>query len=542
MRNFFIYKFLLFISVFLVFTFGLGNRCTGPSDIVDFTPNEFESSVSKAWRSPIYVDFGAIDESDASLAKHNGTLLGGALERSPYPLALANISVENFITLFSQSNSVPPALPTAINLYSTSVIDIGGALTVEESLFTPLDSGLGVESLRPMVKTDDAGNACLLFLNQETLISHQRPILSRYNRLGEFWLFPMDLSDSTEVGDIQETIALAVNPKNKNCVAIWRQSGKAYYNEWNSSSGLRFVDGIHSFIEFHDATVPFSAVEDRGMDLGFDQYGNGYLAYVDSDGVGNRIRTARWQNVSIQGVSLEASQYQDVTQNSIENIYGFPRIFVSPAGKTHLFFYADYDAVSSAKLMWSVSSSFGSSVESQTFSTPIRFDGSIGDVTEKVYVHDSLNERIRPPVLAINGHFAALAFIKTDGTNRRFYVSRHDGSSSWENAVAIDEGGAGKDVHWIDVAINASGQILAAYSATGEDLKEHVYGVVFNGLSWSSPTQLDASSDFEPETSPQAKTFPIVSIDSNGNGVVGFYVRSSTHAAYPRRSALVFYR
>ncbi|MGE4234404.1 MAG: hypothetical protein AB7F43_13845 [Bacteriovoracia bacterium] len=490
---------------------------------------------AKKWRSTKLIDFGAIDSSDLTLNHDNNIDLSTFLWR--YPMAVFSPTSYTFFTVFNRSDQILPLPPTSVNAYVTSTVDFTNdkwATSLAAFLQADLNSTTispGTDSLRPISAVDSSGNAMLVVFTStlEGGNANRRPLAMYYNNSSSVWSSTYRLTKTTETGDVLESANVAADSYGGFAVA-WAQNSNLYYNYYLASIGWRWPPGSTTHSVIHDTCCALTP-SDLGVSVGFDGYGNGYIAYIENT-VFARVKIVRWKGDYIGNIdTTDAMLYQALsTPATIDDRY--PVLSVREDGSATVFFYRDFDTTDSAELWYATAPATSSSsiTAATAFGTAARFDSSVGSGLVKMIVD---GQDVIQPMVSQKGQYGAVGFIKSDGTTQRFYVSRYNGSG-WTDPVAVDANLG--DVTWGSVAANKDGYVAVGYSALGTDGFEHVYGVYYDD-GWGQPEQLDTNS-YTVSTSATEKTRPSVGIDDDGNAVVTFTLKDdSSLVAIPRRRA-----
>ncbi|MEW6056180.1 MAG: hypothetical protein AB1540_06170 [Bdellovibrionota bacterium] len=518
----------------VLLVFGMGSTCPGTSNSASFTNNRIQVTpviATKSWRSPALIDLSASNEASAVLGAKYNNVSNVAGDGSTYPMAAAVAGNGSFHALFNREDSAN----NFINLYAIQQTDVTSSTWVQGlGSFTQLDAGLAAtaESHHPLAVTDGSGNVLSVAMTFAAA-GNRIPYASIYNINNGYWGTYTAIGSAAIGASGLGSLAAAVDANN-NKVVVWQQNSEAYFNEYRPNLGWRFTTSWADA----DFEIAGDVVLDRGVDIGFDGYGNGYAAYVTNTPA---IRTVRWRSDNVVRFSTAGDTASSGTTGG--GPYGYPKIFVAQNGEAVVFFYNDL--VGTGAELWCSSAAATSSSTAVAFSTATQFGTSYG--TGDVYALD-LGGNVIPPVLASSGDQAVLGFIKSDGVARRFYLFKYRSRCDWDYLGAIDSGGAGNDVYFGSLAINDDGTIAAVWSAASGGV-ERVYGNVYEGGVWKGVTLLDGGTNFQPTTlagatPPDGLTRPKVVIDGSGNALAlySYNVQNTTIALTRRRAAAIFYR
>lgn len=521
--------------------FAILSGCTGQTaQFLNKNLTGSNSPVNREWRDPVLIDMGAVDVSSASLNHDQNLDLTGLLYN--YPMAVFSDEAKSFYVIMNRADQAPPIPTNNVYAYVTSPNNFDYDTWASGlSAFTRIDvnstvANPGADSQRPISAVDSSGNIMAVVFTPtiESGNANRRPLAIYRSYMGGNWTSPARITKANETGDVLNSAAVAADAYNNFCV-VWYQNSNAYYNLYTPGIGWRFTAGSTSHLTFHDTGGGLNPL-DLGMDVKFDGYGNGYVAYIENT-VSGRVVLVRWKGDYVGNFdSTDVNTYQALSTpgGGVDDRY--PKLFVKPTGAAYVFFYRNFDGTDDAELwMANAPDTSASSITASTsFNAASRFDSSVG--TGLVRMVDG-NDTMQP-ILDSNSNYAAIAFIKSDGSKRRLYVSRFD--NGWQTPEAVDLGLG--HVNWADVAVNELGHVAVAYSAVSTDGLEHVYGNIYDG-GWSGAQRVDTNVRTASTTNSE-QTRPSISLDEDGNALLVFTQDDSTDYFLPvRRRALgVSYR
>lgn len=549
---------------------GMGNSCGGATGAkATFSSTRFSSSSSvsgsdKYWRAAEIIDIGATDTSD-TCARHNqnqplSSLIASNESLWYYPMAVFNDAAKSFYIGFNREDAdadgdntdayfCSPSGVSKMNAYVTAKSDVTDGAAWVSSLgdFTQIDVGIGIDSIRPMAAVDSSGNATLVYFAKTAAGAPRRPYATRHN-YGSAWTVPTLISDSgngtdsATAFDVSTSAGIAVDAYS-NAVTVWGEfhdtdgiagvgvgTFEAYFNEYRPFTGWRFSGS--TFPAAATWKLAGDTVVDKGMDIGFDSYGNGYGVYVHDTGAATDIKVARWDG-SVADNFVDASVSSVSTGRATVGTTGYPRLLVAPDGAATVFFYTNLAGTTGT--LWC---SYLDATSTSAMGA-IHIPGAGQSIAAAVTVQSDSD--ILRPIVAHSGTAAAMGYIQ----GGVFYIRKSDGQpncSNWTSLGGIQIGS--QTVTWGDLAINSSGQIAAVMSVADGAGTETVYGAIWDGSAWGTVTRLDDDTTFDPGN-PAATADgpaiaaggaqplvgparPSVSIDSSGNAVATFSMPDGT--------------
>ncbi len=551
---------------------GMGSSCPGTGSTANFTNGLLLATRPtvaplRNWHASMIIDPGASDLSNASIDRdQNVTIFGGVTGVSIYPTAVFHDADEQFYAIFTRGAGTPPAATSQVNAFATEQNNFGSDSWVTGlGSFTQLDVSTSNMTFQVKTNVDASGNATSFFNAVSTTAPNRVQLKSARHSFGNgSWDAPVTISSVTATTDVGLSTAAATDAFG-NTVVVWVQptagQPQVFFNEFRPNLGWRF-SSVNPLVPWNDVTIN-DPVKDRGVDVGFDSFGNGYGVYVADVtlplplvGSKTSIMTARWRSdkpenfpnttIGFAGSDIgDIARVTDVAHTTAHSVFGYPRIYVGPNGRATVFWYENQGGPS-AELWWSQTpannlASTGSWGIAPT--TPKRFDLDFGQPGTQVYMNEGSHLFVIPPILAYDGSVAAIATIKTDGTNRRLFVSKTvDGGASWSQLGTADLGGITRNVESANIAVNLLGDVAVVYSANDpSDFREHVYGNVYTEGSWTGVNQLDFNNSVLAFGRPNY-ALPNVTIDEQGNACAAYSVSDVLFSPQRRRVLANFYR
>lgn len=541
---------------------GMGSSCPGTGSKANFdNPILYNLKTSVPfnhyWNAPMFFDLGAVDLSSSAIDLNNNIYTDNT-QKSFYPMSIFHDADSQFYSVFTRAAS--SANPTSVYPYATQLPSITAATWVSSNGdFTALDT-TATDTERSLTTVDAQGNITTVNFASTVAEPHYAPRATRHSFDSGAWTTPVDISSNGAIGvgvtgDALESAAIG-SDANGDAVVAWAQPDTQpnvggtfhlYFNEFRPNIGWRFpnVGAATAFTTWESGVT--TAVFDRGVDLGFDAYGNGYGAYVGTVAGSTQIVTARWRSDLVQHFSTTAGDFKLASSGASSTPWGYPKLVVLPNGSATVFWYGGYNSGVGAEL-WYATTSANSSGSSGSFSAPVRLDSiPNSDSFNPVYMQEPSQTNpvtavgtVYPPAVAVDGSQGVVAYIKIDSsTRRRIWV--HNNAGTWTYIGHPDSAGS-TDVTYVDVAINQEGTIAVVYSAVDlADSREHVYGNVYKNGSWQGVTQLDVSTQLQAGVA-YTQSYPKVSIDEDGNAVCVYSMSDNLFTPSARRAVANIYR
>ena len=544
---------------------GMGSSCPGTGSTANFDNPALlaylpAQTFLRSWQSAMVIDIGAASATDSTFDHDQNVFSSGTV--AIYPSAVFHDADEKFYAIFTRGTGVPPLATGSVNVFATQQNDMKSTTWVSGlGSFTQLDVSTSIESFQVKAAVDQAGNVTSYFSASPPppgVASHRQLKSSRHTYGNGTWDAPVTISNTANtnpvgggagglVQDVQNNTAAAVDGFG-NTVVVWVQAvagiNQAFFNEYRPNLGWRF-SSVNPTVPWNDMTTNDPVIA-RGVDVGFDSFGNGYGIYVTQPlGAGpNVIKSARWrndkpENFPLTTVGFGGADGGDVVAVSLPGhaVFGYPRIYVAPNGAGTAFWYE-----ATGQLWWARTGP-NNMPSTGTWSQQARFDLSFGAASYLPYNLETSQGYYIPPILAGDGAVAAIATIKFDGTNRRLFVSRStDSGASWASLGTADLSGFTRDVDAANIAVNQNGDIVVAYSANDPaDFREHVYGNVYTQGNWSGVVQLDFNNSVLASGRPNY-ALPNVSIDELGNACAVYTINDVLFSPSRRRVLANFYR
>jgi hypothetical protein len=553
------------LSIFLIaatalILFGMGSACPGTGSSGSFSNPRLLTAISthsaKSWRYPaMIVDVGAADITSANLQHDQnaiGTWAGWPIDETSlvYPMATFHDALGNFFLAFDRLNDPVAASATADNMFVLGQSDITSASWVSGlGSFTQLDSPTGTYSVRPISATDSLGNSMLVFSTLNAGGTNAYPVASYHSGAAGTWTAWTNMQDTAAADDATvRSMAVGADSYN-NFIVAHMHDFHLYFNAYRPNLGWRFTSADSPYPHWE---MPGDTPTYGGVEVGFDGYGNGYGAYVNDSGGGTyQIKTARWigttpENFPDPTDPAVNSYYNDASSGATQPV-AFPALSVRSDGSATVFYWAARDVfgVGYAEL-WYSETAANSSTATGAFSVARRFDDQAGDSSLPVQYNLVDPNGAEKPMVATNGNYAAVGFIKSDSAGvTHLYVYRYYGGT-WTSLGTVDQGLAGVPFYG-NLSINASGSVAVAFSSYDTLGYEHPWVNVYSSGQWQGLSQLDAngadlaSSGLMPELyGNNAATRPSVTIYDNGNAVASYTMRDVDFAV--RRALIVVYR
>jgi hypothetical protein len=473
----------------------MGSGCPGTGSSANFDNPALVAVVptviEKQWQAPMFIDLAVIDETSSALDLDQNMRL--TANENFLPPVLFYDKPHDYFAVFNRFN--PDALH--VNVFATQQPDFSSSGWVQGyQSFTQLDDNKSTFGGRYLYSVDSGYNSMVVFTENSTL--GFVPMATRHIYGNGGWSTPAIISDtSLTSGASYFTVAMGTD-SHDNTVVVWEQPNassvhQAYFNEYRSSTGWRFRSGI-PFATWNDPAD--TLVADNGMSLGFDKYGNGYAAYITGAAPSYTLRVARWRGDTLPNFSATTGPFSDIASIDVNfncnanGLYcGNPKIWVRPDGGASVF-YTNF-AFNGGGHLSLTETGPNSTSAAGIFTVPRRFDLLMGDQRVNFNSASPTTSNPRGAVLSHRGYQGAVGYMKSDGTNIRFFVAQYV-NGTWIALGPADFGGAGRDVYDAALAINSAGQIAVVYEANSPtDGDTHIYGNFWDGTIWVGVTQLD---------------------------------------------------